>query len=110
MNEKRAAEVFVKSQVEESCCRVLIEPEEESLTAAMKTVVEIENILNSSKISINRLLHGFNSVSWGILREAIKRGYDSRMGMEDTIFLENGKKVSSNLELIYEADKLIKDS
>jgi uncharacterized protein (DUF849 family) len=107
LNEKRAAEIFIRSGIEKDCCRVLIEPEEESLPKAINTIIEIEDILNSGNISINKLLHGFNSVSWDLLREAKKRGYDSRMGMEDTIYLENGKKVRNNLELIYEADKLL---
>lgn len=107
LNEKKAAEVFVKGKLDEGCCRVLIEPEEENLAAAINTITEIENILDSNDISIKRLLHGFNSVSWDILREAKKRGYDGRIGMEDTIYLENGKKVTSNLEIINEATKLI---
>ena len=107
LNEKKAAEIFVNSRIKEGVCRVLIEPEEEILPDVIKTIGKIENILDSNNINIKRLLHGFNSVSWDILREAKKRGYDSRMGMEDTIFLENGKKVKSNLELISNAGKII---
>ena len=107
LNEKKAAEIFVNSRIKEGVCRVLIEPEEEILPDVIKTIGKIENILDSNNINIKRLLHGFNSVSWDILREAKKRGYDSRMGMEDTIFWENGKKVKSNLELISNAGKII---
>ena len=46
--------------------------------------------------------------SWNILREAKRRGYDSRIGMEDTIYLENGEPVKSNLELINYAQKILK--
>lgn len=108
LNEKKAAEIFVKSNLESFCCRILIEPEEENFADAITTIIEIVNILDSNKITLNRLLHGFNSVSWEILREAKKRGYDGRIGMEDTIYLENGKKVTSNLELIDEAVRIIK--
>jgi uncharacterized protein (DUF849 family) len=107
LNEKKAAEIFVKSNLDSGCCRILIEPEEENLTAAMGTVAEIEEILDSNKIIIKRVLHGFNSVSWDILREAKKRSYDCRIWMEDTIYLEDGKKVTSNLELINDASKII---
>lgn len=107
LNEKKAAEIFVAGNLVKKCCRVLIEPEPEELETAVKTINEIEEILNLSKVNIPRLLHGFNSVSWYILREAKRRGYDSRIGMEDTIYLEDGTMVKSNLELIKYANKLL---
>jgi len=42
-----------------------------------------------------------------LLREAKKRGYDGRIGMEDTLYLEDGTKVKSNLEIIESAEKII---
>ena len=107
LNEMQAAEILVNSRIREGFCRILIEPEPEELSEALQTVNEIESVLNSNDIRIKRLLHGFNAVSWDLLREAKKRGYDGRMGMEDTIFLENGIKVKSNLELINAAEKII---
>ena len=107
LNEKEAAEIFVKSNLHKGCCRILIEPEEENFASAVNTINEIENILDTNKVTIKRLLHGFNSVSWDILREAKRRGYDGRIGMEDTIYLADGKKVTSNLEIINEARKVI---
>jgi uncharacterized protein (DUF849 family) len=107
LNEKRAAEIFAGSNLEKDCCRVLIEPEPEELDPAIQVINEIEKVLDRSDIKIPRLLHGFNSVSWDILREAKRRGYDSRIGMEDTIYLENGEMVKGNLELIQYANKII---
>jgi uncharacterized protein (DUF849 family) len=110
LNEKKAAEIFAESRLRKGCCRILIEPEPEIFESAIATVNEIESILNKHKIKIPRLLHGFNSVSWDILREARKRGYDSRIGMEDIIYLESGEKVKSNLEIVIEARKIIEAS
>jgi len=107
LNEKKAAEIFVKSKLSAGVCRILIEPEEENLAGAVSTINEIENVLDVNNIKTKRLLHGFNSVAWDLLREAKKRGYDGRMGMEDTIYLENGEKVKSNLGLIREAGKIV---
>lgn len=107
LNEKKAAEIFVNSNLDNNYIRVLIEPEEENLTGAIRTVEEIESVLDKNNITIKRLLHGFNIVSWDILREAKKRGYDSRIGMEDTIYLEDGTKVRSNLEIIKYAGKIL---
>lgn len=107
LNEKKAAEIFVNSGLDNNCIRILIEPEEENFTGAIRTVEEIESVLDKNNITIKRLLHGFNIVSWDILREAKKRGYDSRIGMEDTIYLEDGTNVKSNLELINYARKIL---
>lgn len=107
LNEKRAAEIFVKSDMVKDCCRVLIEPEPEEIYSAIEVINEIEDVLERHNVKLPRLLHGFNNIAWDILREASRRGYDSRIGMEDTINLENGKIVKSNLELIEEAEKIV---
>lgn len=107
LNEKKAAEIFVESDLVKDCFRILIEPEPEILISALETINKIENVLDKHDIKIPRLLHGFNSVAWEILKEAKKRGYDSRIGMEDTIYAENGVMVKSNLELIEYAHKIL---
>jgi uncharacterized protein (DUF849 family) len=107
LNEEKAAEIFVKSNLVNNCFRILIEPEPEEFDSAIKIINEIEKVLDSKNIQIPRLLHGFNAVSWDILREAKGRGYDSRVGMEDTIFLESSEMVKSNLEIIKYANKII---
>ena len=109
LNEKKAAEIFVESDLVKDCFRILIEPEPEEFIQAIKTINEIEDVLNKHDIKIPRLLHGFNAVSWDILREAKRRGYDSRIGMEDTVYIENGEMVNSNLELIQYANNILKD-
>lgn len=107
LNDKKAAEIFAESGLRNGCIRVLLEPESEIFSEAVQSVTEMENVLNNYDIKIPRLLHGFNSVAWKILREAKKRGYDGRIGMEDTIQLENGKSVTGNLEIMNEAVRLI---
>jgi len=108
LNEKKAAEKLVDSGLYKDCFRILIEPEPEILNDAIECVNEIEEVLDKNGVEVRRLLHGFNSVAWDILREAKRRGYDSRIGMEDTIKLENGEMVKSNLELINYAQKILK--
>lgn len=107
LNEKKAAEKLVESGLYKDCLRILIEPEPEILKDAIECINEIEEVLDRNNVEVPRLLHGFNSVSWDILREAKRRGYDSRIGMEDTIFLENGEIVKSNLELINYTQKIL---
>jgi uncharacterized protein (DUF849 family) len=107
LNGTKAAEKFAESDLANDCFRILIEPEPEEIDAAIEIINEIEKVLNKYKIEIPRLLHGFNAVSWEILKEAKRRGYDSRIGMEDTIYTGDGEMVKSNLELIEYAQKLI---
>lgn len=106
LNEKKAAEIFINSGLSEGCCRILIEPEEDNAADALLTITRIENILDSNHKQQKRLLHGFNNASWDLLRLAKKKGYDARIGLEDTVFLENGAKVVGNLELIKEAERI----
>lgn len=108
LNEKKAAEIFIESNIIKHCCRILIEPESEELNSAIQVINEIEKVLEMVDKKVPRLLHGFNSVSWNILREAKSRGYDSRVGMEDTIYLENGEPVKNNLEIIQYANKILR--
>ena len=108
LNKKKAAEIFVESYPVKNCCRILIEPEEEEFGPAIKTVNEIESVLDKSNIKIPRLLHGFNAVCWDMLREAARRGYDGRIGMEDTIYLENKEIVKSNSEFIQYANEIVR--
>jgi uncharacterized protein (DUF849 family) len=107
LNEKKAAEIFMKSGIDEHCVRVLIEPESENYEEAIVTVNEIERVLGGNQLP--RLLHGFNKASWPLLREAKKREYGARMGMEDTIYNETGDVVQSNFELIKAAHRIINE-
>lgn len=104
---KESAAKFVKSKLADKCLRILIEPEPEIFREALKVVNDIEEILDRNIIKIPRLLHGFNNASWELIREAKKRGYDSRIGLEDTILLENCKLVKGNLELGLKVRKVL---
>jgi uncharacterized protein (DUF849 family) len=107
LNEKKAAEIFVRSNLDNFCKRILIEPEEEKLENALQTVSEIEKILQKNRTKLPILLHGFNSASWGLIKEAKMRGYDGRMGLEDTVFFDDGTKANNNLDLLNSAAKIV---
>ncbi|MEM9778035.1 MAG: 3-keto-5-aminohexanoate cleavage protein, partial [Chloroflexota bacterium] len=70
----------------------------------------IEKILDNGKIlNPARLLHGFDSTAWPMLVEAKKRGYDSRVGFEDTLFLPDGSAAKGNAGLVECAIHLLAD-
>jgi uncharacterized protein (DUF849 family) len=48
----------------------------------------------------SRLLHGVDATAWPLLQEAARRGYDARIGLEDTLRLPGGELAGDNLELV----------
>ena len=107
LNEPRAAEMLVNSPLKDHIRRVLIEPEADSLAGALQTVREIETVLDQAQYRVKRLLHGFHPTAWDLLKEAQHRGYDGRMGMEDTIQLDDGQPIRDNFDLIQRAVKIL---
>ena len=101
-----SAENFTKSNVKGNFLRVLIEPQEQILELAIDTVNIIENQINNCNIKLPFLLHGFDKTCWELLKLACDRNYETRIGFEDTLTLQNGKKAKSNMELIEQAQRI----
>jgi uncharacterized protein (DUF849 family) len=76
--------------------RVLIELQEQRLEDAVRTTDEIVATLGDDDAP--RLLHGHGAVVWELFDEAVRRGYDSRIGLEDVASLPDGT-IATNLEL-----------
>ena len=91
----------------ERCMRILLEPMEEDVAGALATIAEIEFLLDARGISAPRLLHGNNANAWEMLSESVKRGYQCRIGLEDTLTLPNGDTALDNAEIIRTARGLI---
>jgi len=104
LSDAQAAEVFVKSGLVLNCLRVLLEPQEQDLKQALENVAAMERILNSAALRLPPLLlHGTEATVWPLMDEAIARGYDIRVGLEDTLVLPDGRVARDNVELITEA-------
>ena len=101
-------EKLVKSKIADKCIRILIEPQEQEISEAEKNINEIELILDKSRNSVPRLLHGFEKIVWDLIKISVDKGYSTRAGLEDTLILPNGKIANSNTELIREARKIMK--
>lgn len=106
-----AAAIFLKSGLAASCIRALLEPQEQEMERALETVNAIEKVLAASlklRRSLPLLLHGTEATVWPMMDEAIKRGYDVRVGLEDTLVLPDGNVARDNVELLEEALRRIK--
>ena len=88
-----AAHRFRRSGLSICCLRVLIEPGQESGDPKSR-LVEIEAALQH--IAGRRLLHGFETSTWEFVALASRRGYDARIGFEDTLTLPDGSPAEDN--------------
>jgi uncharacterized protein (DUF849 family) len=103
LSEIAGAKVWVASGLAPSCLRVLLEPFEDTKQAALKTLSDIETLLDASGVEIPRLLHGLNQTAWDLISEAASRGYDTRVGFEDILTLPDRTSAPGNGPLVSEA-------
>jgi uncharacterized protein (DUF849 family) len=103
-----AAGVLVQSGLGVACLRVLLEPQEPDPAAAHQTVTEIETVLAAAGLEAPRLLHGTGPSAWPLLAAAHRRGYDSRIGLEDTLALPDGRTARDNADLVSAAVALLR--
>jgi uncharacterized protein (DUF849 family) len=101
----QAVEAFVASGTANRCIRVMFESEQQDLRVALEVVERLEKVLDRAGVKIPRLLHGLNGTAWDLIDAAVKRGYDTRIGFEDTLLLPNGAQAASNVALVTEAVK-----
>jgi uncharacterized protein (DUF849 family) len=86
--------------------RVLIEPVDVSAGDAVALVDEIHATLDRLGLSAPRLQHGDGEATWVLLRDAIRRGIDTRIGLEDTVDGPNGARAEGNEALVRAARDL----
>jgi uncharacterized protein (DUF849 family) len=95
-----AAETFVASGLATRCLRVLLEPQDAALAEALATVASIDRVLDGAGVRAPRLLHGTGPTTWPLLAEAARRGYQTRIGLEDTLLLPDGRIAPDNAALV----------
>jgi uncharacterized protein (DUF849 family) len=103
-----AAEIFARSGLAPRCLRIMFEPRGRDAASALRTVSEMEAILDRSSIDRPRLLHGSGATAWALIDEAARRGYDTRAGLEDTLELPDGSIAPDNAAIVAEARRRIR--
>jgi len=103
-----SVENFVGSKIGPQCLRALIEPEEQEMKDVVAVVGILEAFLNRGGVKIPRLLHGYNATAWDFVGLAAARGYDTRIGFEDTVVMLDGSPAPGNGAIIAEAVTLFK--
>ena len=99
-----AAVSLIRSGFADRCLRILLEPAEASCSAGMN-LLQMEGALIG--VSPPRLLHGLGHRAWHLVEMAARRGYDTRIGFEDTLRLPDGSHAAGNAELVRAARGII---
>jgi len=89
------AERLAASGLGDRVTRVLVEPVEVSAGDAVAVVDEIHAALDRLGLTAPRLQHGDGEATWVLLRDAIRRGIDTRIGLEDTVAGPDGARAGN---------------
>jgi uncharacterized protein (DUF849 family) len=79
--------------------RVLVEPVDAG-GGALAVVDGIHHALDRAGVAAPRLQHGDGEATWILLRDAIRRGIDTRIGLEDTQHEPDGTRTAGNEALV----------
>lgn len=94
------AEAFVASGLASRCRRVLIEPLEPDVDAALRNAAAMENVLLAAGITLQQVHHGYGPACWAVNHRALTRGHGIRTGLEDVTVLPDGSPAQDNAELV----------
>ena len=94
--------------------RILVEPGElqfrdssgDKGADAVGLVEDIHGALDELGLASPRLQHGDGRVTWVLLRDAVRRGLDTRVGLEDTLLNPDGERTTGNEALARAAHEL----
>jgi len=87
--------------------RVLVEPVDVAAEDGVQVVVAIHGTLDRFDLRVPRLQHGDGEATWVLLRDAIARGWDTRIGLEDTQYEPDGARTTGNEALVRAAARLV---
>jgi hypothetical protein len=68
--------------------------------AALTHVHNIHRTHERYGLSEPRLQHADGWLTWPVLADSIRRGLDTRVGLEDTVLEPNGERTSGNAALV----------
>jgi len=95
------ARLMVAAGVAQDCNHIQIEPIlTTNITEALMIAQSIEQVLDDARVTTPRLLHGKDTTVWPMLAYAFSQGYATRIGLEDTLILPDGRMTRDNAELV----------
>ncbi len=100
------AERLAASGVGGQVTRILVEPVAVSAADAIGLIDDIHRALDRLGLTAPRLQHGDGEATWVLLTDAIHRGLDTRIGLEDTLYEPDGARTTGNAALVRAARAL----
>jgi uncharacterized protein (DUF849 family) len=90
------ARALNEADVDDTLTRILIEPVDADPATAVALVATIREQLDAGSL----LQHGDGAATWILLEDAARNGFDSRIGLEDTLEADNPSLVRRAMSLI----------
>lgn len=100
------AERLAASGLATQVTRILVEPVGIGAADAIDMVDDIHRALDRLGLTAPRLQHGDGDATWVLLSDAIHRGIDTQIGLEDTLHESDGARTTGNQALIRAARAL----
>lgn len=100
------AERFVAHTDARRCLRILIEINEQDEAEGLAVAAAIRKVLARASLDVPVLQHGFDATVWPLYQDALMRGLDGRIGLEDGKHLPDGSEAQDNAALIKAAFRL----
>ncbi|MCK0209308.1 3-keto-5-aminohexanoate cleavage protein [Starkeya koreensis] len=94
------AERFVKLPQARQALRILIEINEQDIGEGLEVAARIRKVLAAASLDVPVLEHGLDATVWPLYRDALLRGLDGRIGLEDGKLLPGGEEAADNAALI----------
>lgn len=97
-------EIFKNNKLYINCYRVLLEiiDDENNPKSNVEAIIEAEKLISyfeQTYPDIEILVHGENKYAWDIIKLAIEKNINYRIGLEDTIFNDKGEILETNIDL-----------
>lgn len=80
--------------------RLLIEINEQDEAEGLEAAAAIRKVLARASLDVPVLQHGLDASKWPLYRDALLRGLDARIGLEDGKLLPSGEEAADNAALI----------
>lgn len=100
------AEVLLRSGLVDRMERILIELVDTPPDRVAVVLDEIHAVLDRADVLPPRLQHGEEDTAWLALEDAVRRGVDTRIGLEDVLVLPDGTRAADNAALVTAARRL----
>ena len=100
------AERLAASDLGGRVTRILVEPVDVAAADALELVGGIHRALDRLGLDAPRLQHGDGEATWILVADAVRRGIDARVGLEDTVHEPSGERTAGNAALVRAAQRL----